>query len=143
MQYAISLSALVAIAFSATHEITVGPGLNYQPDSLTASSGDIVAFKFSSVEHDVVSGSFDSPCQPDGNIYSGDGSDGDVFSVTINGTDPIWIYCSVPGHCQGGMAMLINGNVRIWMSLSYMLLTCIVRSHSRRLQECCFKRRWI
>ena len=100
-------SALVATALAATYDITIGPGLNYSPDSITAAEGDIVSFTFGS-GHNVVSGSFDSPCQPDGTIYSGDGSDGDVFSVTINGTDPIWLYCSIPGHCQGGMAMVIN-----------------------------------
>ena len=90
-----------------TYAIKGPRNLAYSPDTITAAEGDVVSFKFGS-GHNVVSGSFDSPCQPDGTIYSGEGSDGDVFSVTINGTDPIWLYCSVPYHCESGMAMVIN-----------------------------------
>lgn len=107
MKSFIAVSALVATTFAATVEVTVGPGLNFSPDTVTAQQGDVVNFKFGS-GHNVVSGSFDSPCQPDGKIYSGSPNDGDVFSVTVNGTDPTWIYCSVPGHCESGMAMVIN-----------------------------------
>jgi len=103
----LSISALIATSLATTHEVTVGPSLSFSPDSVTAAEGDIVSFKFGS-GHDVASGSFDSPCQPDGKIYSGEPNEGDVFSVTVNGTDPIWIYCSVPHHCQSGMAMVIN-----------------------------------
>lgn len=102
-----SVTTFLASAHAATYNVTVGPGLSYSPSSVTASEGDVVAFTFGS-GHDVVSGSFDSPCQPNGNIYSGEPNDGDVFSVTINSTDPIWVYCSVPHHCQSGMAMVIN-----------------------------------
>lgn len=107
MKYAFTVAALSAIASAATHQVQVGPGLSYSPDSLTASDGDVVQFTFGS-GHDVVSGSLDSPCQPSGGVYSGMPNDGDVFSVTVNGTDPVWIYCSVPHHCQAGMAMVIN-----------------------------------
>src|SRR5271163_1284226 len=31
-----------------------------------------------------------------------------VFSVQVNDTKPIWIYCGQTGHCQKGMAMVIN-----------------------------------
>lgn len=107
MKFILATSALVATALATTHQVTVGPGLSYSPSTITAAQGDFVSFKFGS-GHNVVSGSFGSPCQPDGNIYSGDAGDGDVFSVMINSTDPVWIYCSVPHHCQSGMAMVIN-----------------------------------
>lgn len=101
------LPALRLVA-AEVHQVQIGPGLSYTPDTVTASEGDIVAFTFGA-GHDVTQGSFNSPCQPvNGGIYSGEASQGDVFSVTINSTDPIWIYCSVPGHCQSGMAMVIN-----------------------------------
>lgn len=101
-------TALAATTFAKVYEVTVGPGLNYSPDTITdAAEGDIVSFTFGS-GHNVVSGSFDDPCQPSGGIYSGDPQDGDVFSVTLNSTDPLWIYCSVPHHCEGGMAMVVN-----------------------------------
>src|SRR5947209_14232995 len=31
-----------------------------------------------------------------------------VFSVLVNDTSPIWLYCGQVGHCQKGMAMVIN-----------------------------------
>lgn len=103
-----TLSTLAAGTFARVYEVTVGPGLDYSPNTITdAASGDIISFKFGE-GHNVVSGSYDQPCQPSGGIYSGNPSNGDVFSVTLNGTDPLWIYCSVPGHCEGGMAMVVN-----------------------------------
>lgn len=33
-----------------------------------------------------------------------------VFSVLVNDTSPIWLYCGQAGHCQKGMAMVINEN---------------------------------
>lgn len=107
MKYAIAFSSLAATGLAAVHQVTVGPGLSYSPDTVTAAQGDVVEFTFGS-GHNVVSGSFDSPCQPSGGIYSGNPNDGDIFSVTVNNTDPVWIYCSVPHHCESGMAMVIN-----------------------------------
>lgn len=33
-----------------------------------------------------------------------------MFTVTINDTNPIWLYCSqtIASHCQNGMSMVIN-----------------------------------
>lgn len=31
-----------------------------------------------------------------------------VFEVKVNSTDPIWLYCTAPKHCQGGMVGVIN-----------------------------------
>jgi len=31
-----------------------------------------------------------------------------VFTMMVNDTKPIWIYCSQKGHCQEGMVMAIN-----------------------------------
>lgn len=108
MKYAYTTLSLAAFTVAQqTYQVQVGPGLSYSPDSVTAAEGDIVQFTFGS-GHDVVSGAFDSPCQPDGVVSSGMGTDGQVFSVTINSTDAMWIYCSVPQHCERGMAMVIN-----------------------------------
>jgi plastocyanin len=107
MKYALTSLAFASLTLAALHQVTVGPGLSYSPDTVTAAEGDIVQFTFGA-GHNVVSGSFDSPCQPNGQIYSGSPNEGDVFSVTISSTDSIWIYCAVPRHCQSGMAMVIN-----------------------------------
>jgi hypothetical protein len=31
-----------------------------------------------------------------------------VFSILVNDTNPIWLYCGQTGHCQAGMSMVIN-----------------------------------
>lgn len=31
-----------------------------------------------------------------------------TFVTTVNSTDPIWYYCSLPGHCQAGMVGVVN-----------------------------------
>lgn len=109
MRSLFAFSTLAVSALSATvYNVTVGPGYVYDPETISnAVSGDVVSFIFGQ-GHNVVSGSFDNPCQPSGGIYSGDPRNGDIFSVTLNSSDTLWIYCSVPGHCQGGMAMVVN-----------------------------------
>jgi hypothetical protein len=42
------------------------------------------------------------PVSPGGNVP--------VFSVLVNDTNPIWMYCGQVGHCEKGMAMVINEN---------------------------------
>jgi len=41
-------------------------------------------------------------------VYSGFPNDGDVWRIQINSTDPLWLYCSATGHCEGGMGMVVN-----------------------------------
>lgn len=91
------------------HQVTVGPAFSYTPDSLTAEEGDWIEFTFGR-GHDVAQSTFDNPCVPveGGGVYSGILADGDVWRFQVNSTDPLWLYCSVPGHCQNGMAMVIN-----------------------------------
>lgn len=31
-----------------------------------------------------------------------------VFTIMVNDTKPIWMYCATKGHCQKGMVMAIN-----------------------------------
>lgn len=31
-----------------------------------------------------------------------------VFTIRVNDTKPIWLYCSQATHCQKGMVMAIN-----------------------------------
>lgn len=33
-----------------------------------------------------------------------------MFSMTVNSTDPVWLYCSqtYASHCQAGQVMVIN-----------------------------------
>lgn len=77
---------------------------------VSAAVGDWVTFQFQEGGHSVAQSSFANPCNPIGAnaVYSGELSEGDVWRVQINSTDPLWMYCSTPSHCEGGMAMVIN-----------------------------------
>jgi plastocyanin len=106
---------LPATALTAILDVDVGEnGLVFSPDTLTAATGDTVVFYFYPGAHSVAQSTFASPCQPlSGGIWSGvfsptNGEDSNVFEVTIANTDPIWIYCAQVGHCNAGMAMVIN-----------------------------------
>jgi plastocyanin len=89
--------------------VQVGPGLVFTPDTITAADGDTIEFTFGQ-GHSVAQSTFDSPCVPSGDsaVYSGFPNDGDVWRLQVNGTDPLWLYCSAQGHCEGGMAMVVN-----------------------------------
>jgi plastocyanin len=107
--------ALVGLAVAATHDIFVGKeGLSFSPDTTTAAVGDSLVFHFYP-GHTVAQGSFDSPCNPQsGGFFSGSisatssGEASEKFVVKVNNTDPMWIYCTTPGHCQAGMVGVIN-----------------------------------
>jgi hypothetical protein len=112
MQYALAASTILfaSTTLAAVHKVQVGPGLIFNPDSISdVAEGDTIDVTFGS-GHDIVQSTFDQPCQPIQNaIFSGPSpSDGDVFSFEVNSTDPMWFYCSVPGHCEAGMALAIN-----------------------------------
>lgn len=112
MQYALAASTLLfaSTVLSAHHEVQVGPGLTFNPNSISdVAEGDIVSVTFGE-GHDIVQSTFAAPCEAmDGGIYSGPTpGDGDVFSFEVNSTDPMWFFCSVGRHCQGGMALAIN-----------------------------------
>ncbi|OXV10199.1 hypothetical protein Egran_02040 [Elaphomyces granulatus] len=89
-------------------------GLIYKPDTMKASTGDTIQFTFYPQNHSVVQSAFDKPCQPQQNgIFSGfmpvsSGQGNMTFTITINDTKPIWLYCAQTAHCQSGMAMVIN-----------------------------------
>jgi plastocyanin len=104
---------------SGVHQVQVGAGgkFVFLPDSVTAKAGEKVRFIFNPIAHGVVQAAFDNPCQPinDSAINSGimsvsSGIGKMTFDVTINGTDPVWIYCPQTelSHCQSGMVMVIN-----------------------------------
>ncbi|KAK2762012.1 hypothetical protein FQN53_007595 [Emmonsiellopsis sp. PD_33] len=111
----ISTFYLIAAASAAKIDVKVGDGgLKIEPNNIPAKVGDDIVFHFFEGNHDVASGPFNQPCSPSPNgFYSGlintDGQQPDAtFTVRINNTDPIWLYCTTSGHCQGGMTAVIN-----------------------------------
>lgn len=99
-----------ADADSEIQTVQVGAsGLVFSPSTITADEGDIIEFMIHA-GHSVAESSFANPCQPiaGAGIWSGFPSSTTTFRVQVNNTNPVWLYCGVPGHCQAGMAAVIN-----------------------------------
>jgi len=110
---------LVAVGTVKAKSIDIDVGedgaLSFKPDTSTANIGDTLEFHFYSGSggHSVVSSTFDSPCVPAPNAFfsgyiKGSDSGDDTFIVNVTSTDPIWFYCSLATHCQGGMVGVVN-----------------------------------
>ncbi|KAF8319400.1 hypothetical protein DL93DRAFT_188842 [Clavulina sp. PMI_390] len=104
-----ALLTLASIANAATVSVSVGSsGLTFGPQTATANVGDTVTFNFAG-PHSATQVTFATPCTPmSGGFDSGISSAGKSFSVMVNDTNPIWVSCQVPGHCQAGMVFAIN-----------------------------------
>jgi plastocyanin len=106
------------------HVVKVGNAngtLAYSPNNIKANVGEMVQFQFAPNNHTVTQSTFAQPCQPirlnsPGTVgfYSGfmavsaSATVTPTYTVMINDTTPIWIYCSQAMHCQKGMVMVIN-----------------------------------
>jgi len=106
-----------ASSVAGVHIVAVGQtGLAFSPNSITAAVGDTVEFQFYPEKHSVAQSSFAAPCTPFSNgtsFFSGSmsttsGVNANTFQLKINDSSPIWFYCAYPGHCEGGMAGVIN-----------------------------------
>jgi len=105
------LTQLLAVAFGQEQIVQVGAqGLQFLPDTIYAGAGSTIKFQFVAATHNVAEGTYDKPCTPSGNtsFYSGTLDTTQVFTIKINDTNPIFIYCSTPGHCEAGMVAVIN-----------------------------------
>jgi plastocyanin len=110
------LSITLPTALCATHDIVAGDDgkLAFVPNVTHASPGDTLIFHFYPGHHNVAQGAFNQPCQPSpGGFYSGyidpdQGESKTTFEVKVNSTDPLWIYCGAPAHCEAGMVGVIN-----------------------------------
>jgi plastocyanin len=106
------------------HVVKVGNAngtLAYSPNNVKANVGDMVQFQFAPNNHTVTQSTFAQPCQPIAlnmagvtGFYSGfmpvsaSSTTTPTYSIMINNTTPIWLYCSQGKHCQAGMVMVIN-----------------------------------
>ncbi|KAK1754406.1 hypothetical protein QBC47DRAFT_217603 [Echria macrotheca] len=94
----------------------------FSPNNIKVAAGEAVQFQFLTGNHTVTQSTFDQPCQPiamHSNItgfHSGfqpaaaSAAQGmmSIFTIFINDTKPIWIYCAQGRHCENGMVMVIN-----------------------------------
>jgi plastocyanin len=126
-QVASALFALAGtVAAQTMHVVTVGNGgLKFCPEQITAASGDLVQFQFYPNNHTVTQGFFAKGCTPISQAPAPNTAQGafsgfmpvsntseattiPTFTVTVNGTSPMWFYCSQAKHCQSGMVFAIN-----------------------------------
>ncbi|KAI0329849.1 hypothetical protein GY45DRAFT_1324449 [Cubamyces sp. BRFM 1775] len=120
-------SAAPTSVASQDHVIVVGQDstLTFTPSNITAQVGDTVTFHFAAKNHTATQSSFADPCSPlsetstSGQIGFDSGfrpviansSDLPSFTVKINDTAPIWVYCkqtNPASHCAAGMVFSIN-----------------------------------
>ncbi|KKZ61582.1 hypothetical protein EMCG_00565 [[Emmonsia] crescens] len=102
------------------HTVQVGSAEGSQrfyPDSLTVEPGSMVQFQFHPANHSVAQSTFEDPCAFIGGetgIRSGflavspDSPDMPVFTIMVNDSNPVWLFCGQTNHCQNGMVMVIN-----------------------------------
>lgn len=124
-----STLALAALAGLATAQqkvhvikVAVNNSLTYEPNDIQAAVGDMVQFQFFGGNHTATQSTFDKPCQPISQNSNATGFHTGfipaaaseamgmraVYSIMINNTNPLWIYCAQGRHCEMGMAMVIN-----------------------------------
>lgn len=130
-----ALLPLLPFALSKSIPITVGKGgLVFNPETVTAAAGDTLEFSFYPQSHSVAQSSFATPCiANETGVWSDffpvtDPNGGNMtFTVTVNGTEPLWLYCSRAKHCQSGMVMVVN---EPWVLPSFSYLTSLPLSLS-------------
>ncbi|ORX34444.1 hypothetical protein BD324DRAFT_653221 [Kockovaella imperatae] len=111
---ALSVVASASVVMAATqHVVLVGPDhtLNYEPSTVQASVGDTILFQFQAGNHSVTQSTFQNPCTYSGGFNSGffpiSGNPVDV-AITVETSDPIWMFCAQDGHCEAGMVFAVN-----------------------------------
>lgn len=128
MQFStLALSALLGLA-SAQTSVTVvevsskNNSLTFSPDNIKVAAGSMVQFQFLAGNHTVTQSTFDEPCQPISmfsnvtGFHSGyvpvaaSANTGNIptYTIMVNNTTPIWVYCGQAKHCENGMSMVIN-----------------------------------
>jgi plastocyanin len=106
---------LKARANSLIPVVVGGPQDTFAPNSVVAAPGDVIQFQFSNGNHTVTQSTQDAACTPmEGGVHSGhipyvdNSADVGTFSMVVQNTDPMFLYCATGPHCQEGQAMIIN-----------------------------------
>jgi len=124
----LAVLAAVAPALAANHTVWVGAsqsgttGLVFDPQVITAATGDFVNFEFRGGNHTVTQSSFANPCTQQFNTVTQangfsspfmpfDATTGQIGVFTLEvtqTTNPIWFFCARKPHCHSGMYGAIN-----------------------------------
>lgn len=109
-KYVASVFIGISLVGAKNYDVAVGEnGANtFVPDHVSdAVVGDTVTFQFSSF-HSAVESTLANPCvRKEGGFDSGQVTSGS-FQITINSTEPTWVYCDVGNHCRVGMVFAVN-----------------------------------
>lgn len=111
-------------AGSTDHKVVVGgpAGLVYSPNNIKAQPGDTVTFEFRQKNHTATQSTFANPCKSlsststTGQVgfdsgfvpVAADATTFPTWTVRINDTTPIWVYCRQGNHCGQGMVLAVN-----------------------------------
>jgi plastocyanin len=99
------------------HRVIVGGtgNLSFQPSTVVAQPGDTVTFEFHQKNHTATQSTFADPCKPmAAGFNSGFEPVGDTatefptYTVSVNDTKPVWVYCAQANHCSSGMVFAVN-----------------------------------
>lgn len=117
-----ALTSLASAQRTWVVSVAQNASLTFSPNKITAQPGEFVQFQFLAGNHTVTQSTFDKPCQPialNSNVtgfHSGylpvaaSAAMGMIptYTIQINNTNPLWLYCAQGRHCQNGMVMVIN-----------------------------------
>ncbi|KAK4152601.1 hypothetical protein C8A00DRAFT_44355 [Chaetomidium leptoderma] len=121
----LALAALTSLASAQkTWVVTVAQNgtQTFSPNNIVAQPGEMVQFQFHSGNHTVTQSTFDQPCQPVAMNSNATGFHSGflpaaasvamgmipTYTIQINNTNPLWLYCAQGPHCKNGMVMVIN-----------------------------------
>lgn len=110
---------------STDHKIIVGGtgGIQtFSPSNITAQPGDTLTFEFHQKNHTATQSSFAAPCKPlaqtsntgavgfdSGFMFVADNATTfPTYTIQVNDTAPIWVYCAQQNHCGNGMVFSVN-----------------------------------
>ncbi|KAF8350528.1 hypothetical protein F5887DRAFT_1069539 [Amanita rubescens] len=123
MRLSAALASLLAVATAVSAvdiPVTVGGNgtLTFSPTNVTAAVGDVIVFTFAAKNHSATQSTFTDPCAKasasaidSGFQFVSSTSSLPTFSVTVNDTSPLWIYCAQTNpasHCHLGMVFAAN-----------------------------------
>ncbi len=96
---------LASLSRAADHTITVGPGLAFQPSTLTIAVGDTVFWSNTT-------GAFHNVRANDGSFSNGGGGANFLFSRTFNAAGTVGYHCSFHGSPGAGMfgTVIVQGS---------------------------------
>ncbi|KAG5963670.1 hypothetical protein E4U58_003469 [Claviceps cyperi] len=114
----LAAAGLAASAAADIIKITATTDSAFNPNSVTAKTGDVLEFHFQSGNHSVVAGDYHFACSPlpigygffSGYVNVDPGQIGKVFRVSLVNEEPLVFYSSQTGDCSRGMVGIVNPN---------------------------------